>query len=228
MKNSIGYLILKSFFKKYSGTDSNRSYSQDGEDVLAAIYLRTKKGVYVDVGAYHPIQYSNTYHFYKKGWSGVVIDPNPTFNKLYSFFRPRDVFVRSGIATESANKEYFVFSDGAYNTFSKERADEIAKNSYPKLKCVENRMVRPLSTILEEKHISRIDFLSVDVEGLETEVLQSHNWDIRPKVIAIEDNNFNFDSPHESELYRYLSKKGYKLVAGSPRTPIFVDSAVVV
>ena len=54
----------------------NCSYSQEGEDMVLARYLEGQKnGFYVDVGAHHPFRFSNTYHFYLKGWHGVNIDP---------------------------------------------------------------------------------------------------------------------------------------------------------
>lgn len=213
-------IILKFFMKR--GIEI--SYSQDGEDVLVSSLLRGTKGTYVDVGAYHPIHYSNTYHFYKKGWKGIAIDPNPAFKNLYSIFRSRDTFVCSGVGSVINEKDYYMYTDGAYNTFSKERANELATQNYPKLSQVTKRSIRPLGDILKETGIEEIDFLSVDVEGLEIEVLNSHNWQIRPKVIAIEDNTFNFENLSGSAVYTYLSEKGYTLAAGSPRTPIFLDS----
>ena len=225
---NVVYKILRSYIKVLFGIGIVRSYSQDAEDLLAGIYLRSQKGTYVDVGAYHPIQYSNTYHFYKKGWTGIVIDPNPAFKGLYTFFRPRDTFVCCGVASVAQEQDYYLYSDGAYNTFSTERADELSKQTYPRFRHRMKQNIRPLRDILNENAITKIDFLSVDVEGLEIDVLESHDWDIRPKVIAIEDNAFDFENLGKSKVYAYLSNKDYKVVAGSPRTPVFIDSRVVV
>jgi hypothetical protein len=74
------------------------TYSQFGEDILIRGFFRDKQvGVYVDVGAFHPIYYSNTYALYKLGWYGVAIDANRTFERLYKKFRPRDTFVHAAV-----------------------------------------------------------------------------------------------------------------------------------
>ena len=55
------------------------SYSQQAEDLSIQRYFGEEKmnGFFVDVGAFDPIKYSNTYLFYKKGWRGINIEPNP-------------------------------------------------------------------------------------------------------------------------------------------------------
>ena len=55
---------------------SNRIYSQEGEDIVIDRYFQHKaKGFYVEVGAHHPFRFSNTYRFYRRGWTGVCIEP---------------------------------------------------------------------------------------------------------------------------------------------------------
>lgn len=99
--------ILRTFFKQILGKGTRVSYSQDGEDTLVASIIRDKAGVYVDVGAYHPILYSNTYALYRQGWNGIVIDPNIALRPLYSIWRPRDIFVDSGVGVISETRPYF-------------------------------------------------------------------------------------------------------------------------
>jgi len=180
--------VVKTALKLLLGRGSMRSYSQYGEDVYAISKFRHKRdGFYVDVGAYHPHLYSVTYAFYKKGWRGIAIDPNPITKILFRIFRPRDMFVCTGVG--KGVRVYKQFDDGAYNTFVEGEGGQA---------------LRPLADILSENHVSSIDFMNIDVEGMDLEVLQSHNWNILPKVIAVE-------AEVGSPVQKYLEEKGYVL-----------------
>src|SRR6185312_12734233 len=103
--------ILKTKIKLLLGRGVYKSYSQFGEDIVVQSLLRNvKDGIYVDVGAFDPVLYSNTYHFYKKGWHGLVIDPNPELTKRYAFLRPRDIFINCGISDKNGELTYYSFN----------------------------------------------------------------------------------------------------------------------
>lgn len=213
--------ILRSLAKLAVGRGVRTSYSQDGEDLLVDSLLRKKNGTYVDVGAYHPILYSNTYAFYRKGWSGLVVDPNPSLKPLYSFFRPRDRFAEAAVGKAEAQVAYHRFKDGAYNTLSPGEAERWKKeNRSPYLGATEVA-VRPLRDILHEAGIATVDFLNIDIEGMDIEALESYDWSAPPSAIAIEDNSFDASTPDKSPVFRYLREKGYALSAFAPRTLIF-------
>lgn len=201
--------ILKTYLKLLLGKGVQKSYAQAGEDLVLRPFLTKERGLYVDVGCYHPMLYSNTYRLYKLGWKGVVIDPNLRSKKLFSIFRPRDRFIHSGVGT-AAEKMYFEFSDGAYNTFDAEVAEGYKKKT--KLVSSYSLSIRPLSELLAG--VERIDLLSVDVEGMDLEVLQSHDWKVMPSVIIIE------ASP-DSLVGEYLREKGYVLVGRTQLNSIF-------
>ena len=75
-----------------------KSYSQEGEDmVLYRIFEKQKSGFYVDIGAYHPKRFSNTYFFYKRGWRGINIEPNPEAIKLFKKYRVGDINLEMGV-----------------------------------------------------------------------------------------------------------------------------------
>ena len=189
------------------------SYGHQGEDaVLQATLKWVKNGTYVDVGAYHPVLYSNTYAFYKKGWNGIVIDPNSDMQKLYGLMRPRDVFVHSAVGQTVEEKTYYMFADGAYNSFDETRARSWKETRGLEVKETRTISFKPLAQILKEQNIAKIDFLNIDVEGLDFEVLKTHDWNIETRVIAIEDETFNADKPGENEIYAYLHAKGYALI----------------
>jgi FkbM family methyltransferase len=222
------FLVLKTLAKVVLGRGVRRSYSQDGEDILARAFLKKRNGFYVDVGAYHPILYSNTYNFYRRGWKGIVVDPNERMRPLYSFFRPRDIFVANGVSDKNETRTYYAFSDGAYNTFSEAEAKERMENPHLKFLGKREMRCRTLASILEEHSVTSIDFMTIDVEGLDLMVLESHAWSIRPRVIAVEDNDFLVEELDKSRVYQFLRAQGYRMVAMSPRTLIFEDSEGVV
>ena len=60
-----------------------KCYSQEGEDMILRRIFEEKNGFYVDVGAHHPRRFSNTYYFYKQGWTGISIEPNPQAAKAF-------------------------------------------------------------------------------------------------------------------------------------------------
>lgn len=203
------------------------SYSQNGEDIiLAALFGKKMRGFYVDVGAHHPERYSNTRLLYKRGWLGVNIDPDPDAIRLFKKRRPRDTNLCVGISRERGEKRFFVFADPAVNTFSPEMAAEwqaggdIALNKTVFIKTM------PLREVLAEAIPTgtHIDFLNVDAEGLDREVLESSDWErFRPHAIAIEAHGFRADAPEGSAVYRFLRGKGYTLHAVMKFSLIFVS-----
>ncbi|MBY0539779.1 FkbM family methyltransferase [Patescibacteria group bacterium] len=174
----------------------------------------------MDVGAYHPVLYSNTYALYTHGWSGLVIDPNNTLSPLYHLLRPRDLFVSAAIGSAGVGV-YYSFSDGAYNTLDPEVAEKRIALPWLQLKKKIEIPLKPLSQLLEENSITEIGLLTIDVEGRDLEVLESHNWTIRPDVIAVEDEHFNPDEPHASAIYAYLKNKNYTLAGLCGLTLLF-------
>jgi len=204
-----------------------RSFAQSGEDIVVDGELgKPKKGFYVDVGAYHPKLFSNTYLFYKRGWSGVCIEPNPTMSAKFSRIRPRDAFVNMGVSSVEDVLEYFEFNDGAANTFLAEQAKKNQKEAGRKLLRKRSIEVWPLKKILA-KHVksgTTIDLMSVDVEGMDVQVLESNDWEMyRPKMIIAEDLDFDFRDWKKSRLAKYLDGKGYFLCAKTPYSLIFRD-----
>ncbi len=102
------------FFDSYA----IKSYSQEGEDMILQRILGDKKhGFYVDVGAHHPRRFSNTYLFYRRGWSGINIEPNPEAMNAFQVDRERDINLQFGIAEHAENLTYYFFDEPALNTF---------------------------------------------------------------------------------------------------------------
>jgi len=192
--------VIKTFLKLLLGKGVKRSYSQFGEDAVVQAFFRNKNdGFYVDVGAYHPHLYSNTYALYRKGWHGLAIDPNPAMQPLFKLFRSHDTFVCAGVGIGEG--VYEQFDDGAYNQFVQQKGGQ---------------KLRRLDDMLHEHHVERIDFLSIDVEGMDLEVLKTHDWSIRPKLVAVE---ADLGSP----AAEFLTIKGYTLRCITGRSLLFVS-----
>lgn len=204
-----------------------RSYAQSGEDIVADVLLEKKrKGVYVEVGAFHPKLFSNTYLFYKRGWSGVCIEPRPEVKEMFEKVRSRDKFVSLGVGTKKDVLEYFEFDDAAANTFLAEQAEKNVQEAGRKLLRKINVAVMPLRDILSGCELERktIDLLSVDVEGMDAEVLRSNDWEkYRPKVVICEDLEFDFLEPKKSAVVKYLLDLGYELVGKTPYSLVLKD-----
>lgn len=214
--------------KGYPALDKNAqsSFSQMGEDrILAALFSNKKTGFYVDVGAHHPKIYSNTYLFYLQGWRGINIDAMPGSMELFNTIRPRDINVEIPVANKKKVLTYYLFSNSAVNSFSKKYALQTAKTTEHKMIGTRKLTATPLSDILD-KYLSenqKIDFISIDVEGLDYEVLQSNNWKkYGPRVVVVEDLLFSFASPNSSKIYKFLHNLHYDLLAKTNTSLIFV------
>jgi FkbM family methyltransferase len=200
----IEYIKLYTFYK-------NDSYSQEGEDlIIDRILNSTKKGFYIDIGAHHPFRFSNTYKFYKKGWNGINIDAMPGSMRIFRQVRPRDINVECGISKNEEILKYYIFNDKALNTFSITEAQ--SKNNHENYKIIKILEIetKPLSKILETylKPNTKIDFLTIDVEGLDIEVLESFDLDkYKIPYILIEDLLSELDEIFiSSPTYRFLEK----------------------
>ena len=206
------------------------SWSQEGEDrILCRIFEQQSVGFYVDVGAHHPKRFSNTYFFYKRGWRGINIDAMPGSMKNFEKLRPRDINLECGIGTFNGKLDYYIFNEPALNGFSKEltqkRNNEDSSYQINEIVKVE---ILPLSVILDrqlpEKQI--IDFMSIDVEGLDYEVLISNDWSkYRPKYVLTEILDSSLHEIEQSQIGKFMKKVGYFLYAKCIHTVIFKESA---
>lgn len=206
------------------------SYSQEGEDILLNKYLAALKPLenihYIDIGAHHPKRFSNTYFFYRRGGCGINIDAMPGSMKLFKKTRSRDINLEIGIATENASKTYFSFNEPAVNTFDKHLADIRCKQGYY-LDRKYSIPTKPLSKILDEhcKWPENIDFMSIDTEGYEMEVLQSNDWKTyRPIFIIIEVLEVEYiEDLAKSDVLKFIENKGYKLISRLFNSLVFVE-----
>lgn len=206
------------------------SYSQEGEDlVLQRIFTDYKNGFYVDVGAHHPKRFSNTFLFYQKGWRGINIDPLPGSMKLFNKFRPRDINLEQGVSDKEEILDYYEFNEPALNSFSKELSEkrQRAKDSYF-IKDVIQVEVKPLSKILDKHlHNNNIDFLNVDVEGLDLSVLKSNDWSkYRPKFVLVEILSSSLHNIDKDPIFKLMKEKNYIIYSKQVNTVFFKDNFI--
>lgn len=223
--------IFKKVFK-YSNYKTN-SYSQEGEDLIIDRFFENQStGFFIDIGAHHPRRFSNTYLLYQKGWQGINIDPMPGVMKLFNKERPKDINLEIGISREENILKYYIFNEKALNTFSESEAIIKSKINPTKYFIVNtiNINTYPLEKILD-KYIDsskKIDLMSIDVEGLDLDVLKSNDWNKhRPKIILIEELRTNIKALFkDSEINSFLEMQNYSLHFRTYNTSFYIDTLV--
>lgn len=203
------------------------SYSQDGEDmVLRRMFEGQKSGFYVDVGAHHPFRFSNTCYFHRLGWRGINIDPNPDGIAAFRKARPLDTSLCVGVSDEAGHLRYHAFNEPALNTFDPDLAAERARIADYRLVETRDIPVRRLDELLSE-HLPKdqtIDFLSIDVEGLDLQVLKSNDWDrFRPLVLLVEDRATDIGQLSADPINALVTSAGYRLAAKTVNTLIYAS-----
>jgi FkbM family methyltransferase len=203
------------------------SFAQEGEDlVLKRLFDVRKTGFYVEVGCHHPFRFSNTYLFYRRGWRGICIDPLPGTVRRFNRWRPRDIAVELGVTFQPSTLTYFMFNEPAVNTFDPNIAGKMEAQGIYKI--VERRKIQtePLSRIIERylpSSVERIDFLSVDVEGLDVEVLRSNDWQrFSPEVVIAECLNSDLFFVQDNSAVRFMGDVGYRPYAKTGHSVVFV------
>jgi FkbM family methyltransferase len=205
-------------------SDGILSYSQNGEDIiLSRIFHGRKTGFFIDIGAHHPIRFSNTYRLYLEGWRGINVDAMPGSMKPFNLLRPFDKNLEIGVAAQEGELTFHIFNEPALNTFSQEEAArKDGKGGYFVQQKVQVKTL-PLSKIISE-HLpvnTNIDYLNIDAEGLDLEVLKSNDWSkFQPSVISVESNVVG-THVRETEVYKILASLNYDLVSVLFNTLIF-------
>jgi FkbM family methyltransferase len=187
------------------------SYTQNMEDYhLSLAFEGQSAGTYIDIGAGHPIADNVSFFFYERGWQGLVVEPQRNLADLYPRLRPRDTSVCALIGTRSGLVDFHVFDAfHGLSTTSKLNAS-VARS----LGATGQTMQMPMIGLAElcKKHgVTVIDFLKVDVEGAEADVLASGDWDsYRPKVVIVEAITPGTGEPSWEEWEPFLLAQGYR------------------
>lgn len=193
------------------------SFAQVGEDMILDRYFGEKKsGFYVDIGANHPYIYSNTYKFYLKGWRGINVDANPGTKRLFDSLRPKDINIQTGVSLIPGELDFYMFENNVFNTFDKQTAEGHCKEFSISVKEITKVQTMALTEILNT-HLplsQKIDFMSIDVEGLDMEVLRSNDWQkYKPEVLVVECVYADYEDIQNMETVIYLKQLGYSFFA---------------
>lgn len=182
---------------------------------------------FVDVGANHPFRMSNTAMFYEHGWRGIAIDPNPQFATEYAALRPEDTFVNCGVSDRPGTLSYFEFEEPLYNTFDADRAETVNKH-YSALAGTREVKVRPLREILGDvwPNGKSIRVLSIDCEGMDCEVIASHDFEKYPTdFICVELGATDIEGCQKEEAIEMLRNKRYQFIAKLCKSAVLVSDA---
>lgn len=163
------------------------SYAQCLEDFhLDQVLGERKNGFYIDVGAGHPVADNVSFHFYLKGWRGLVVEPQQDLAELYRGLRPRDTVIDYLVGKDEGLMPFHRV-DRLHGFSTIVEANAIGAREFGAGYATEQKRIRPLSAVLREHKETRIDFLKIDVEGAEADVLNGMDWAAhRPSVLCIE------------------------------------------
>ena len=206
------------------------SFAQAGEDVIINFlfnYLQQSKDIqYLDIGAWDPVAYNNTYFFYRKGFRGVLVEPNGAMCQKIRAVRPEDTTLEAGIGvTAERAADYYMMNESAWNTFSKDEAEHMTKVTGGHIK-VEKVIKMPLLDINDvmAKHFGKAPaYVSIDAEGLHLAILKSIDYGrFRPLAICVE-TLVSGSRAAIPEIPAYMASQGYVDRGGSFVNTIFVD-----
>lgn len=190
------------------------SYAQNQEDVvLDRAFPRGVPGTYIDVGAFDPVLNSVTKHFYDLGWHGINVEPAAAAFARLCAMRDRDVNLNVGLSSEPGVLTLYESPpESGWSTFE---ADQAAAHRKEGLELLEREVqVRTLRDVCEEFVDGTIDFISIDVEGHEREVLEGGDWDRwRPRVVVVESTRPGTPVMAHDEWEPILLKANYLFVA---------------
>lgn len=222
------------FVRKITHSSKMESYAQCGEDLIVNHLLGVlgiSDPTYLDIGAHHPTYLSNTYFFYKKGCHGLCVEPDPRlFNKIAKK-RRRDTCLNVGIGSDAVSgdkMDFFIMSTPTLNTFSREEAERYQSYGNLKIKEIVSIPLIPINNLMQHHYKAVPNFVSIDVEGLDLEIIASIDFDrFRPEVFCIETLTYTEDRTERKidEIIDLMVSRNYVTYADTYINTIFVEHA---
>jgi|TARA_B110000967_G_scaffold112075_1_gene114727 FkbM family methyltransferase len=213
--------ILHSIYIKHKFFIKKKSYAMDGEDTEVINYFKNKtKGFYVDVGCYHPIHRNNTYLLYKKNWNGINIDTSQFSIDLFDYMRPNDLNYNCAISNKNEIIKLFYQKELSQLSTTESIQAEMVFQGNIKEKVIQAFTLDEILNKSKYKN-SKIDFLDIDVEGADLKVLEGLSFEkFKPELICVE---IHARKIIESEIYKFLVDKKYKLIWSGVFSHIFIS-----
>ena len=206
------------------------SYSQCGEDLIVDFIrkniLNLEDFTYLDIGANDPFYINNTALFYKLGYKGVLIEPDIKMFRKLKRKRPKDKSLKLGVSEYDGYAVIHIMEPSTLNTCSVEEA-----KSYERLghKIIKKRKIQTknINSIIKENFNTYPNFLSINVEGLDYEVITSldlENYKI--DIICIETLTYTENNKAEKnrKIIEYMESKKYKVYADTYINTIFIKN----
>jgi FkbM family methyltransferase len=208
---------------------SKESYAQCGEDMIVAYIFEVNLGIknpsYLDIGAHHPSYLSNTFHFYRRGFKGILVEPDPQQFEIIKAARSRDTCLNVGIGIgDAAAADFYVMDDCTLSTFSKAEVDSYARSGMKVAKVIRVPLVT-VEEVIKLHATSTPNFVSIDTEGLDLEILESIDFTrFRPQVLCVE----TMDHEHQMKTNAFsdlLSRCDYIVHSDTYLNTVFVEKA---
>jgi FkbM family methyltransferase len=180
--------------------------SQSGQDLFLHQYLGlTKKdGFFVDIGAFDGVEISNSLFFERElGWKGLCVEPIPEIFARLRANRSADC-INAAAGTRDGQAEFVVLEGGFETGSHLAKQGEVAKAGARRIP-VE---VVDIARVLREHGVKQIDFLSIDIEGGEMELLDHIAATGMPIDVVAMELNMNF-----VEMDAHMARHGYRLEA---------------
>jgi FkbM family methyltransferase len=206
-------------------------FGQSSEDAWFLDRLRNAKvpwaesGFYIDIGANHPVMLSSTYLLYKSGWRGLTVEPIPSLSSLHERLRPRDTRLNVGVGSRGGTQSFWETAPDYFSSFSQKAATEAEASGWCRiLRERQVQVVTPREILQSVPHGTQVNYLSIDTEGLDSEILGCWPWDkCRPDVVACEAS-----AVEASEAQGILAAQNYTMVKKFPVTafwlsPVFAE-----
>jgi len=181
--------------------------------MLARLFPSGYRGTYLDIGAADPVYLSVTKHFYDRGWRGVNVEPLSRCQRRLSLLRPQDINVQAVVGSAAGSCRFYEIVDYPENsTVLESLARKLEKQGHS-VKVHEIPIMR-LDEICARHFDARgIDFMKIDVEGGETELLMSGDWErFRPRALVMEAVEVNGRKRVSDEWEHILTGNGYSKV----------------
>jgi FkbM family methyltransferase len=203
---------------RYRGT-----FAQHGEDIWVRDYFGGKRGgFYVDIGASHPYNLSNTALLYfRYAWRGITVEPLPDLARLHRRWRPDDDLRQVAIGPTPGRLTFHEMYPGGLSTLDDATAKATIANGTAEL--VRDHVVNAITLDqLLSPIAERVDLLSIDLEGMDAAVVQSYDFrGVRPELICVEFNDLDARALTLEHLqacgYRFAAELGCNLIVERAR-----------
>lgn len=225
--------LMRTAIRNYTGNSSlyisnerhnlpdGKYFSQFGQDVYVAdvVFQGKTDGVFVDIGANHPTKWNNTYLLERLGWKGVAVEPQDHLNGMWPASRCTPC-IRCVVGSGASEVNFIQGSPEEHGLSGVEGFNKV--RGLDAVRSVIRQ--RGLKDILDEFKISRVDYLSIDVEGYEMNVLESIDFNaVDIRLIGVE-NDLGFKGVPiigkrmgfelgNNEMRKYLNTRGYQHIA---------------